>query len=65
MWRFWIATDNVPQMSSETNAQCGQPEWGTNALTGGIKAEHPYGVLVINASWMILCKVDWTHADLC
>ena len=21
-------------MSSETNAQCGQPEWGTNALTG-------------------------------
>ena len=67
MPRFWIVTDNLSQTlsTSETNAQCGQPEWGTNALTGEIRAEHPYGVLVVNASWMLLCKVDCTHADLC
>ena len=67
MWRFWIVKDNLPQTlsTSETNAQYGQPEWGATALTGEIRAEHSYGVLAINASWMLLCKVDWTHADLC
>ena len=67
MRRFLIMTDNLPQTlsTSETNAQWGQPEWGTNALTGEIRAEHPYDVLVISAGCMLLCKDGWTHADLC